>query len=38
MAYCYLNNFDLNLVEKKFHSKGTMNEFTIKYLTHIFFK
>ena len=26
-----LNNFDLNLVEKKFPSKGTMSEFTIKH-------
>ena len=37
-AYCFLNNFNLNLVEKKFPIKGISSEFTIKCFKCLDFK
>ena len=37
-AYCFPNNFNLNLVEKKFPIEGISSEFTIKCLKCLDFK
>ena len=36
-AYWFLNDFDLNPVEKNFPNKGTMSEFTIYCLIYLRF-
>ena len=37
-AYCFPNNFNLNLVEQKFPIKGISSKFTIKCLKYLDFK
>ena len=37
-AYCFPNNFNLNLVEWKFPKEGISSEFTIKCLKWLDFK